>query len=191
MQEENILNINSREEFRKWLEENSTKEKECWIKVKRGKPTKSLNCIYYIDAVEEALCFGWIDSIHNDINGERMLRFSPRQKYSPWTELNKERARRLIKLGLMTPKGKKVLPRLGERSFKIDKDVELALKKARVWTKFKSFPKLYQRIRAYNVSYYKKVDKKQYELTLSHLIKETRKGKMYGDWNDYGRLLNY
>ena len=191
MSEENILNIKNRDEFRKWLEENSLKEKECWIKIKRGKPQLDLNCIYYIDAVEEAICFGWIDSIQKIINGERMQRFSPRTKYSPWTELNKERARRLIKLGLMTNRGMKVLPKLGERSFQIDKDIETALKKARVWKTFKSFPKLYQKIRVYNVAFYKKVNKEMYNKALNHLIQETKKRNMFGEWNDYGRLIDY
>ena len=132
--------------------------------------------------------FGWIDSVVNVIDGQTYQRFSPRTKRSPWTELNKERARRLIKLGLMTKDGKKVLPPLGPRSFKIDKDVEQALKKARVYKKFKSFPDLYQRVRVYNVAFYKTIDKASYERALKHLIDETKKGRMYGNWNDYGRL---
>ena len=58
-------------------------------------------------------------------------------------------------------------------------------------TKFKQFPALYQRIRAYNVAFYKK--RKGYEETyakaLTHLIAETKKGRMFGEWNDYGRLI--
>lgn len=57
----NILDIHIRCEFRKWLENNCTTEKECWIAVKRGK-TPPDNALWYLDAVEEALCFGWIDS---------------------------------------------------------------------------------------------------------------------------------
>ena len=58
---DNILNITNRKEFREWLYKNSSKEVECYIKLKRGKPIDP-NTFYYIDAVEEALCFGWIDS---------------------------------------------------------------------------------------------------------------------------------
>ena len=185
----NILDIHTRQEFRDWLIANSTKEKECWISVKRRKPNDKTIC--YLDAVEEALCFGWIDSVYKNDEGQSLQRFSPRKKNSPWTELNKERARRLIKLGLMTKQGKKVLPPLGPRSFKIDPDIVDALKKARVYKIFKSFPPLYQRVRAYNVSSYKKIDKKQYEAALKHLVSYTKKGKLFGEWNDYGRLLNY
>ena len=185
----NILLNFSRAEFRNWLINNSKIEKECWLNLKRVKP--SSNSFVYLDAVEEALCFGWIDSIQKNIDGETYQRFSPRSKKSPWSELNKERARRLIKLGLMSKEGEKVLPSLGPRSFKIDKDIEDALKKNRCYKIFKSFHPLYQRIRAYNVSFAKSLGREAYESALKHLIEETKKGRMYGEWNDYGRLLDY
>ena len=186
----NVLEIKNRTEFRQWLTLYSSKETECWIKLKRGKPI-SPDVFYYLDAVEEALCFGWIDSTNAVIDGVRMQRFSPRKKNSPWTELNKERVRRLEKLGLMTDAGRAVLPAMGARSFKIDPDIEAALKQARVWSKFKAFPSLYQRVRAGNVAYHKKRNPAMYEQMLSNLIAKTRKGQMFGEWNDYGRLLEY
>ena len=103
--------------------------------------------------------------------------------------MNKERVRRLERLGLMTDLGRAVLPAMGPRSFHIDPDVEAALKQARVWSKFKSFPALYQRVRAYNVAFYIKRDTDAYEKALAHLIAETKAGRMFGEWNDYGRLL--
>ena len=87
---QNILTaVKSRKELRAWFVIHAASEPECWIEVKRGKPTEE-DVFYYLDAVEEALCFGWIDSTHRDIDGKRMQRFSPRKKNSPWTELNKE-----------------------------------------------------------------------------------------------------
>lgn len=182
----NLLNLKSAEEFRAWLEENAAKEKECWVNAKRVKP--GLAPFVYLDAVEEALCFGWIDSVWKNIDGVFYQRFSPRKKNSPWTELNKARARRLIRLGKMTELGKKSLPPLGPRSYIFDPIVIGELKKAKVYSKFKSFPSLYQRIRVYNVAFYRNKDKKTYEAALSHLIEKTKKGEMYGEWNDYGRL---
>ena len=123
------------------------------------------------------------------IDGVQMQRFSPRKKKSPWTELNKERVRRLERLGLMTDAGRRVLPPMGPRSFRIDEELETVLKKARVWSSFRSFPPLYQRIRAYNVTFYKTRDPQTYQKALTHLITETKKGKMFGEWNDYGRLI--
>jgi uncharacterized protein YdeI (YjbR/CyaY-like superfamily) len=61
MNEQNILNIVNRWEFRAWLEVHASAETECWVAVKRGRPSAP-EVFYYLDAVEEALCFGWIDS---------------------------------------------------------------------------------------------------------------------------------
>ena len=124
MDHKNILEVVDRADFRKWLEQNGAAETECRISVKRGKPLDD-TVFYYLDAVEEALCFGWIDSTHKVIDGKRMQRFSPRKKNSPWTELNKERVRRLERFGLMTDAGRAVLPPIGVRSFKTDKDIEV------------------------------------------------------------------
>ncbi len=99
MDAQNVLSAKNRSEFRSLLAENSQIASECWVTVKRGKPTDETE-FWYIDAVEEALCFGWIDSNHKLINGVRMQCFTPRKKNSPWTELNKERVRRLEKLSL-------------------------------------------------------------------------------------------
>ena len=188
--ENNILSLSDRSQFRQWFYLHGASESECWIDVKRGRP-KDDGVFYYIDAVEEALCFGWIDSTYKLIDGKRLQRFSPRKKNSSWTELNKERVRRLEKLGLMTDAGRSVLPAMGVRSFKVDPEIESAMKGARCWSKFRRFPSLYQRIRAYNVAFYKKRDPKAYEKMLAHLISETKKGRMFGEWNDYGRLLDY
>ena len=93
--------ITSRSDFRRWLTENHDTASEVWVCVRRGKPNDEA-VFWYLDAVEEALCFGWIDSTNKLVDGVRMQRFSPRKKNSLWTELNKERVRRLEKLGLMT-----------------------------------------------------------------------------------------
>ena len=183
---ENMLRDISRSDFRQWLLEHSTKESECWVAVARKRPNGV--AFTYLDAVEEALCFGWIDSVYKQVDGVLWQRFSPRKKNSPWTELNKERARRLIKLGLMTYRGKKALPSM---RYKEDEEVAAALKKARVYTKFKSFPSLYQRVRMQNVAFYRDLDSEAYQVALSRMIEKTKRGEMYGEWNDYGRLLDY
>ena len=183
----NILDIRDRKGFRAWLNEFGDTESECWLELKRGRPSSD-GAFYYLDAVEEALCFGWIDSTLGKFDGRRLQRFSPRKKNSPWTELNKERVRRLERLGLMTDRGRAVLPPMGKRSFRISPDIEQALKEARVWSRFKSFPPLYQRVRAYNVQFFRKRDEAMYDKALRHLIAETKAGRMYGEWNDYGRL---
>ena len=183
----NILTeIRDRTAFRAWLASH-VDETECWIHVRRGRPMED-GAFYYLDAVEEVLCFGWIDSTQKVIGGVRMQRFTPRKKNSPWSELNKERARRLLRLGLMTDAGRAALPPMGPRSFRMDPDVAKALKKARVWSRFRSFPPLYQRIRAGNVAFYRGRNEEAYRQAMDHLIRETGKGRMWGEWNDYGRL---
>ena len=131
---------------------------------------------------------GVCDARHGKRRRLHVSRFTPRKKYSHWTELNKERVRRLERLGLMKEAGRVVLPPMGPRSFRIDPEIEKALKEARVWSRFRSFPPLYQRVRADNISFYKKNDPEQYARALRHLVNETKKGRMYGEWNDGGRL---
>lgn len=83
---QNILTVQNRKEFRLWLEAYHTTEKECWLKVKRGRPYGDMH-FWYIDAVEEALCFGWIDSTIKRIDGVVQQRFTPRTKKSTWTAI--------------------------------------------------------------------------------------------------------
>ena len=116
-----------------------------------------------------------------------MQRFTPRSSGSSWSELNKERVRRLERLGLMTDAGRACLPKMGLRSFRIDKDIVAALKAARLWKRFKSFPPLYQRVRADNIQRMKS-NLEEFEKRLAYLVTKTREGVMYGAWDDYGRL---
>jgi len=82
----NILtDVRDRRAFRGWLERYHAIEVECWVEVRRGRPTDE-DVFWYLDAVEEALCFGWVDSIHKEIGGVHLQRFTPRKPRSPWTE---------------------------------------------------------------------------------------------------------
>ena len=185
----NILaDVTTRAEFRAWLAQHHATERECWVAARRGRPADDA-ALWYLDAVEEALCIGWVDSVLKVVDGVPLQRFGPRRRNSPWTELNKERVRRLERLGLMTDAGRAVLPAMGPRSFRVDPDVAAALKSARCWSRFRSFPPLYQRVRAYNVAFYKTRDPRAYERALANLIAHTRRGELFGEWNDYGRLL--
>ena len=99
----------TRDDFREWLEKNHRNKKEIWlIQYKKATKKPSLN---YVEAVEEALCFGWIDGLEKSMDSERYaLRFSPRRPKSNWTETNKERARKLIATGKMAEAGFATLP---------------------------------------------------------------------------------
>jgi uncharacterized protein YdeI (YjbR/CyaY-like superfamily) len=106
MKEFRTVHVTARAEWRAWLKENHDKEKEIWLiyyKKHTGKPR-----VAYDDAVEEALCYGWIDSIVKRIDDETYAqKFTPRKAESKWSELNKRRVEKLIKAGKMTEFGLK------------------------------------------------------------------------------------
>lgn len=98
------LYVKTGKEWRKWLQKNHDKVKEVWLifyKKDTGKPS-----IDYNNSVEEALCFGWIDSLVKKIDEEKYVRkFTPRNNNSVWSELNKQRVKKVIKEGRMTEFG--------------------------------------------------------------------------------------
>lgn len=103
------LYVTTREELRDWLVKNHKNKKEIWlIQYKKAAKKPSIN---YVEAVEEAICFGWIDSLEKSMDSERYaIRFSPRRPKSNWTNTNKDRARRMIAEGKMTKAGQGTLP---------------------------------------------------------------------------------
>jgi uncharacterized protein YdeI (YjbR/CyaY-like superfamily) len=100
----------TRAELRGWLEDHHATSTGVWLvswKKATGRPA-----VPYDDVVEEALCFGWIDSTINTIDQERAaLLFTPRKKGSVWSALNKRRLETLLPSGLMTPAGLAVIER--------------------------------------------------------------------------------
>ncbi len=120
-----------------------------------------------------------------------MQKFTPRAAKSPWSELNKERVRRLERLGLMTDAGRAVLPDMSEGGFVIDGEIRQAFENNPVaWKNFRSFPALYQRVRIDSIRRDKKKDRAVFERRLKMLIDKSAAGMMFGDWDDYGRLLS-
>lgn len=104
------LYVTTRAEFRKWLVKNHKTKKEIWL-IQYKKATKKPS-ITLAEAVEEAMCFGWTESIgFKGLDTERYVtRFSPRRPKSNWTEKNKERARKMIAQRKMTEAGRATLP---------------------------------------------------------------------------------
>ncbi|OGM24836.1 hypothetical protein A2715_03655 [Candidatus Woesebacteria bacterium RIFCSPHIGHO2_01_FULL_39_32] len=102
------LFVENRNKWRKWLKNYHDKEKEVWL-IYFKKHTGKFS-IAYNDAVEEAICFGWIDGKVRSIDAEKyMQRFSPRNPDSVWSLLNKKRALKMIKEGKMTGAGLKTI----------------------------------------------------------------------------------
>lgn len=189
MEVENLISVQTREELRAWLEEHSRTEKFCWVPLGT---TEQADRLQYLDAVEEALCFGWIDSTKKKMEDiGPVQRLSARSKKSNWTELNKERVRRLEKLGLMKEVGRRVLPDMQPESFTIDEEIEKRLQEDKeVYRNFLDFPELYRRIRIDTIQSTKK-EPAVFNSRLEKFIENTRANKMYGQWNDNGRLLDY
>lgn len=110
----NLLHLSSRSELRQWLEENHNEEKCCWVVTYRGKRPE-WPAIPYIEVVEEALCFGWIDSTLKRLpDGRLAQRLSPRRAKSHWTQLNMDRCVDLEDRGLMTEAGRQAFEKAFE-----------------------------------------------------------------------------
>jgi uncharacterized protein YdeI (YjbR/CyaY-like superfamily) len=94
----------NQDEFRQWLEKHCDKETELLVgfyKVKSGKPSMS-----WSQSVDQALCFGWIDSVRRSIDDDSYcIRFTPRKKSSNWSAINLNKMEELKNAGLMTEKG--------------------------------------------------------------------------------------
>lgn len=187
MEMHNVLTARTRAELRAWLAANSGTERECWVVVGM-KPAPDR--VLYLDAVEEALCYGWIDSTKKKLSpGQVAQRLSPRKPGSSWTELNKERVRRLERLGRMTEAGRRVLPDMDPASFAIDPAIENRLRAdPAIYANWEAFHPLYRRIRIDTIQSVRS-QPELYEARLAKLIDQTRAGKLYGQWHDGGRLL--
>ena len=99
-----IVTLKNRAAWRQWLERNHATSASVWLVV--NKKTSKISGISYNDAVEEALCFGWIDGRLNVLDDKQYkLLFSPRKPKSIWSKSNKQRIERLIHHGLMTIAG--------------------------------------------------------------------------------------
>jgi len=104
-EEVSVLDVASARDWERWLERNHTKAPEgVWLRLrKKGQPGSTLE---YQQAVEVALCFGWIDGQAKRLDDiSRVQRFTPRRDRSAWSKINTERAERLIAEGRMRPAG--------------------------------------------------------------------------------------
>jgi len=175
------LYLVERSEWHAWLAKNHGKEKEIWLIYYRkssGKPR-----IPYNDAVEEALCYGWIDSIIKGIDEEKFTqRFTPRKAGSRISEMNKERIRRLIEKGKMTPSGFAAIKHAFDINQKtaVAPDILKALRQDKdVWKNFQEFPESYRRIRVGWVED-SRTRPELFSQRLKYFLKMTAKNKKYG-----------
>lgn len=185
-----VLEFSTRNELRDWLASNHDSHREVWVVCNRsGKSDRE--GLPYLDIVYEALCFGWIDSTIKTHENRTLQRITPRKSGSNWTELNKERCRHLERSGLMTDAGRAVLPgNMDNGEPCMDENILALLQSDKAFAEnFARLPDLYKRVRIGNIRLKISKDPNTYRRRLEKFIDCTRRGVMYGEWNDGGRLL--
>ena len=187
-----LLEIHTREELYQWYVANHDKVSDFWLRVNRAEAACP-GVVRYVDAVEVALCFGWIDSTMKRIDdGKPIQHFTPRRKGSNWCEQNLVRCRRLVRLGEMTPAGLAVAPDLDPGLFVFEDWVTDAIKADReAWENYLSFPDNYRRIKVDRIQHYMNTNRPEYaRKALERFIQDCHAGKMQSGWGDFGRLEN-
>lgn len=173
------LYVATREEWRDWLAAHYANKPEIWLisyRKSTGQPS-----IAYNDAVEEALCFGWIDSTRKGIDRNSYAqRFTPRRKGSGFSQINKERLARMIAQGRVIPPVLATLDGIRADDYVIPEDIAAALQANKAaWDFFQTTSPSYQRIRAAYVD----IARKQpgvFEQRLARLVEMSAKGKQFG-----------
>ena len=179
MNPKSLLYVTNSKDWRAWLKEHYRSEKEVWLiyyKRESGKPR-----IPYNDAVEEALCFGWIDSTVKSMDTERFAqKFSPRNPKSGYSQANKERLRALVQQGRVS---KELLPSIEEvlaEKFVIPRDILKAIKTNKeAWNNFRNFSDAYKRIRVAFIDSARNRPE-EFQKRLNYFIKMTEKNKQFG-----------
>jgi uncharacterized protein YdeI (YjbR/CyaY-like superfamily) len=174
-----LLHASNRREWRSWLKKHYKSAKDVWLvyyKKETGKPR-----IPYNDAVEEALCFGWIDSTVRTIDGERFAqRFSARKPKSTYSQANKERLTRLIEQRKVAKDVLAGLRNSADKKFVPPPDILDAIRAHKVaWKHFGKFSPSYKRIR---IAYIDGARKRpaEFRKRLNYFIKMTEKDKRFG-----------
>lgn len=177
IQSHNILNASTRAEWREWLSLHFNTEKEVWLvspKITSGKVR-----IPYNDTVEEALCFGWIDSTNKSLDRDHsMQRFTPRRPGSHYSQANIERLRRLLANGLVHPTITETVIGILNKEYRFPEDILAAIRRDDLaWTHYQALPGAYRRIRiAYIDGARKRPD--EFNKRLNHFIATTRLNKL-------------
>jgi len=143
----NILYPKSRAEWHEWLEQNFETEREIWLQFPNKASGKQR--LLYNDAVEEALCFGWIDSTINKLDADHVIqRFSKRNQKSKYSQLNKERIKLMLNEGKVHPSLIDSLTSLISDEFVFPSDIIDEIKKDdAAWKNYQGFSDSYKRIR--------------------------------------------
>ncbi len=177
MDQSKLLYAKTREDWRAWLEKNFTSEKEVWLVFPKKSSGKTR--IEYNSAVEEALCFGWIDSTFKSLDeNNNAQRFSPRNAKSSHSQANKERIKWLLERNMIHPSLLDKAKEIAQEKFIFPKDIIESIKKENAtWENYNTFSDSYKRIRiAYIDAARKRPD--EFKKRLNNFIARTRKGEL-------------
>ena len=166
-----------RKEWRKWLEANFETEEDIWLEYPLKKTGKKR--IIYNDAVEEALCFGWIDSTVKSFNDETTIqRFCRRRKKTTFSQPNIERLKWLVENNLIHHSIKDEVINIIQQEFVFPEEILKRLQSDKdVWANYQNFSASYKRIRiAYIQDARKRAD--EFEKRLNNFIDKTKENKM-------------
>ena len=174
------LYVSQRKDWRAWLRANHKTKKEIWLifyKKGSGKPR-----IAYNDAVEEALCFGWIDSTVKKMDADCFAqRFSPRNPRSGYSRPNIERLRKLVRQGKVIKAVRdKVAPLLADDAWEAPADILAETRNSpQAWKNYEKFPDGYKRIR---ISYIDSARPRpdEFRKRLNYFLRMTEKNKQFG-----------
>ncbi|WP_295936870.1 YdeI/OmpD-associated family protein [uncultured Alistipes sp.] len=163
--------------WRSWLERNFETEKEVWFVFPlkaSGKPGLSYN-----DAVEEALCFGWIDSIQKKLDDDHMIQwFTPRKNKKYYSQANRVRLKWLWENDLIHPKVKKEVKDVVREKFVFPPDIIARLKADReVWANYRNFSETYRQLRVGYINEGRRTPE-EFEKRLANFINKTRANKI-------------
>jgi uncharacterized protein YdeI (YjbR/CyaY-like superfamily) len=183
-------------DLRSWLSKNHDAKSELWIGLYRAKAASK--GVVYKQALDEALCFGWIDGVRKGIDDETwMIRFTPRKKGSIWSRVNLKRAEELIASGAMAPAGRRVYD---ERDMKkagtsysfeneplhLTDDMEMGFRThGKAWKWFVAQAPSYQKVAVYWVMSAKKQETR--DKRLGELIADSAKGQRVKPLREYPR----
>ncbi|MCE4566416.1 YdeI/OmpD-associated family protein [Maribellus sp. CM-23] len=166
-----------RKDWRKWLETNFETEDDIWLEYPLKQTGRKR--ILYNDAVEEALCFGWIDSTVKSLNKETTIqRFCKRRKNSSISQPNIERLKWLFENGLIHNSIRNEVVKIIQQEFIFPEDIIARLKSEKaVWENYQNFSEPYKRIR---IAYIDRARKRpeEFEKRLNNFIAKTKENKM-------------
>lgn len=177
MTAENTLLVTTRAEWRDWLEQNFNTEKEVWLIY--AKKSSGKKRILYNDAVEEALCFGWIDSTVKKLDADNSIqRFTPRRSGSKYSQPNIERLKWLAEHHLIHSSCQKAVQELISKEFVFASDIIDEIRKDETaWAHYQKFSESYKRIRIAYIDSARKFPE-EYQKRLTNFIQKTKAGKM-------------